>query len=91
LYITLFNLLIANGFLIYLFMLSGFKRKLYNLIPWAITVPFYWILQSWACYKGLWQLIHNPFYWEKTDHGLTTFKVSHEGGMNQAPESKTQP
>jgi len=81
LYITLFNLSVANGFLIYLFMLSGFKRKYFNLIPWAITVPFYWILQSWAGYKGLWQLIHNPFYWEKTHHGLTTFEVDHETGV----------
>ncbi|NWF36807.1 glycosyltransferase family 2 protein [Mariprofundus sp. KV] len=78
LYINLFNLLIANGFLIYLFMLSGFKRRYFDLIPWALTVPFYWILQSWAGYKGLWQLIHNPFYWEKTHHGLTTFEVGHE-------------
>ncbi len=78
LYISLFNLLIANGFLIYLFMLSGFKRRYFGLIPWALTVPFYWILQSWAGYKGLWQLIHNPFYWEKTHHGLTSFEVSHE-------------
>ncbi|MBL4774504.1 MAG: glycosyltransferase [Mariprofundus sp.] len=91
LYITLFNLLIANGFLIYLFMLSGFKRKLYNLIPWAITVPFYWLLQSWAGYKGLWQLIHNPFYWEKTDHGLTTFQVTHEAGVDHAAKAKPQP
>lgn len=78
LYINLFNLLIANGFLIYLFMLSGFKRRYFDLIPWALTVPFYWILQSWAGYKGLWQLIHNPFYWEKTHHGLTTFEVAHD-------------
>lgn len=78
LYINLFNLLIANGFLIYLFMLSGFKRRYFDLIPWALTVPFYWILQSWAGYKGLWQLIHNPFYWEKTHHGLTTFDVAHD-------------
>jgi len=82
LYITLFNLAIANGFLIYLFMLSGFKRKLYGLIPWAITVPFYWLLQSWAGYKGLWQLIHNPFYWEKTDHGLTKFEVGDDAGQS---------
>jgi len=81
LYITLFNLLIANGFLIYLFMLSGFKRRYFGLIPWALTVPVYWMLQSWAGYKGLWQLIHNPFYWEKTHHGLTTFEVNHSAGV----------
>jgi len=92
LYITLFNLLIANGFLIYLFMLSGFKRRYFGLIPWALTVPLYWLLQSWAGYKGLWQLVHNPFYWEKTHHGLTTFTVEHREGsqpsdLNQAPAS----
>jgi len=80
LFVTLFNLLIANGMLIYLFMLSGFKRRYFGLIPWALTVPFYWGLQSWAGYKGLWQLIHNPFYWEKTHHGLTSFEVSHDVG-----------
>jgi len=52
------------------------------LIPWAITVPFYWLLQSWAGYKGLWQLIHNPFYWEKTDHGLTKFEVGDDVGQS---------
>ena len=89
LYITLFNLLIANGFLIYLFMLSGFKRRYFSLIPWALTVPLYWLLQSWAGYKGFWQLIHNPFYWEKTHHGLTTFEVTHD--MGAAAKSAARP
>jgi len=76
LYINLINLLIGNGFLIHLFMLSGFKRHYYKLMPWSLTVPFYWVLMSWAGYKGLWQLIFNPFYWEKTHHGLTSFATT---------------
>jgi len=88
LYITLFNLLVANGMLVYLFMLSGFKRRYFGLIPWALTVPFYWVLQSWAGYKGLWQLIHNPFYWEKTHHGLTTFEVTHDVTAGQPGKPK---
>jgi glycosyltransferase XagB len=35
---------------------------------------------SVAAYKGLWQLITNPFYWEKTNHGISKFtagEVSH--------------
>ncbi len=75
LYISLFNLLIGNGFLIYLCMFSVFKRHYYSLIPTALTVPIYWLLMSWAAYKGLIQLINKPFYWEKTTHGLTTFKA----------------
>jgi len=93
LYVSLFNLLIANGMLIYLFMLSGFKRKYFELTPWALTVPLYWMLQSWAGYKGLWQLVHNPFYWEKTDHGLTSFTVAHDvnqSSVHSDPPSTTQ-
>lgn len=78
LYISLFNLLIGNGFLIYLSMLSVFKRHLYSLIPFALTAPVYWLLMSVAAYKALWQLIHKPFFWEKTIHGLA--------GPEQLPE-----
>lgn len=74
LYLSLFNLLIGNGFLVYLSSLSVFKRRMYRLIPYALTNPLYWLLMSWAAYKGLWQLVHNPFYWEKTQHGVTRMK-----------------
>jgi glycosyltransferase XagB len=56
-------------------MLAVFKRRYYELILFAVLNPFYWLLHSIAAYKGLWQLIYKPFYWEKTNHGLT--KVSH--------------
>ncbi|MBI5178669.1 MAG: hypothetical protein HZA04_05365, partial [Nitrospinae bacterium] len=36
-------------------------------------MPFYWMMMSFAAYKGLWQLLYNPFYWEKTVHGLSKF------------------
>ena len=65
------NLLLGNGLLIYLNLLAGLRRKYYRLIPFALSAPFYWVLQSIAAYKGLWQLIVNPFYWEKTVHGLS--------------------
>jgi hypothetical protein len=28
---------------------------------------------SVAAYKGLWQLVTRPFYWEKTAHGISKF------------------
>ncbi|MDW8058616.1 MAG: glycosyltransferase [Thermomicrobium sp.] len=73
LYISLFNLLIGNGVMIYLGMLAGFKRRRYGLIPFALLNPFYWILHSIASYKAVWQLITKPFYWEKTRHGLSRY------------------
>lgn len=74
LYISLFNLLFGNGFFIYVTALGAFKRHYYKLIPFAITVPVYWLMMSIAAYKALWQLIYNPFYWEKTDHGLSNYE-----------------
>lgn len=44
----------------------------YGLIKYAILTPVYWMLMSVAAYKALFQLIKNPFYWEKTDHGLAS-------------------
>jgi cellulose synthase/poly-beta-1,6-N-acetylglucosamine synthase-like glycosyltransferase len=71
LYISLFNLLIGNGVLMYLSMVGAFKRHYYRLMPTALSVPAYWAMMAVASYKGLWQLINNPFHWEKTQHGLT--------------------
>ena len=36
----------------------------------AVLVPGYWVLQSIAAFKALYQLFFRPFYWEKTVHGL---------------------
>ncbi len=73
LYISLFNLLLGNGIAIYLNMLAVFKRRYYDLIPWALLNPVYWVLHSIAAYKALWQLITKPHYWEKTLHGISRY------------------
>ena len=73
-YMALTNLAIGNFMGIYLNMLSIFKRKNYNLIFYAILNPLYWILHSIAAYKALWQLFTKPFYWEKTEHGISKVK-----------------
>jgi cellulose synthase/poly-beta-1,6-N-acetylglucosamine synthase-like glycosyltransferase len=36
----------------------------------ALLAPLYWILQSIAAVKALYQLLFRPFFWEKTVHGL---------------------
>lgn len=71
----LFNLFIGNFIGVYLNMLGVFKRKEFSLLPYALLNPFYWLFfHSVAAYKGLWQLFANPFYWEKTDHGISSIK-----------------
>ena len=71
--VSLANLIVGNSCLIYLSMLAVAKRRCHSLLPQALTVPGYWLLQSIAAYKALWQLVRNPFYWEKTVHGISKF------------------
>jgi cellulose synthase/poly-beta-1,6-N-acetylglucosamine synthase-like glycosyltransferase len=72
LYLNLFNLVIGNVAFTYLAVVAPLKRGLYNLIPYGLSVFAYWVLMSIAAYKGLWQLVTRPFYWEKTQHGLSS-------------------
>ena len=37
----------------------------------ALLVPLYWMLQSVAALKALYQLVFRPSYWELTVHGLS--------------------
>ena len=69
--LSVFNFMAGNLLMIYINMIAVFRRKSYSLILFAITNPIYWLMHSISAYKGLFQLISKPFYWEKTNHGLT--------------------
>ena len=71
LWVSLANFVLGNAIMVYLSMMGPFKRGAFGLILWALLNPVYWLLHSIAAYKGLWQLLTRPHYWEKTDHGLT--------------------
>lgn len=69
--ISLANLLLGNGALMFLSMIAPLRRGWLGLIPFSLTTFFYWVLISIAAYKALWQLMRDPFYWEKTQHGVS--------------------
>jgi cellulose synthase/poly-beta-1,6-N-acetylglucosamine synthase-like glycosyltransferase len=71
LFISIFNLMVGNILMIYINMMAVFKRRYFELILFAIANPIYWLMHSAAAYMGLYQLIVKPFYWEKTNHGLS--------------------
>ncbi len=71
-HVAFFSLIFGNGTAILLNMIGIFKRRNYKLLGFALTNPLYWCMHSMASYIALWQLITKPFYWEKTDHGLTS-------------------
>lgn len=71
LFMSIFNLMVGNILMIYVNMMAVFKRRYYELILFAIANPIYWLMHSISSYKALYQLVTNPFYWEKTNHGLS--------------------
>ena len=83
LFLALFNLLAGNGAFMFLSMIAPIRRGWLELIPYSLTVFGYWIMMSIAAYKALWQLLYRPFYWEKTQHGLSRHSVSQHGGSQQ--------
>jgi glycosyltransferase XagB len=63
------SLLLGNAALIYLNMLCVLRRGWLDLVPAALATPLYWALISCAGYRAAHQLVVNPFYWDKTEHG----------------------
>ncbi len=93
LFFSLFNLIIGNGLFLYLMMIAPYRRKWTGLSPWALTVMGYWVMMSIAAYKALGQLIFNPFYWEKTEHGLSQqtaneLALAHRDQLESTPQTE---
>ncbi len=50
-------------------MLAVAARERRFLLPWVPTMGLYFPLGVVAAYKALWELVFNPFFWDKTQHG----------------------
>ena len=68
-------MLLANFLFILVNLLACRLRNYKDLWVVALLSPFYWLLASVAAWKGAFQLIRRPHYWEKTVHGLTSVSV----------------
>jgi cellulose synthase/poly-beta-1,6-N-acetylglucosamine synthase-like glycosyltransferase len=71
-YLAASMLFVGNFVFLYLNVAGSIQRGLFGLAKYALLTPLYWGLMSVAAWKGFSQLITNPFYWEKTTHGLHT-------------------
>lgn len=72
-------MLTANGGIILINLLACRRRGYCDLWLAALLSPIYWTLASVAAWRGAWQLIRNPHYWEKTNHGLSQVEPSING------------
>lgn len=78
------NLIAGSGGIILLNFLGVIERKQYHLILSTLTSPAYWMLMSVASYRSLYQLIFNPSYWDKTQHGISSvFANQQQAEMEQ--------
>lgn len=70
-HISLAGIFLSNGIFAYLAMLAPVRRGWFELRPYGLAAPFYWLLISCAAARALWQLFTNPWHWEKTIHGVS--------------------
>ncbi|WP_252731514.1 glycosyltransferase family 2 protein [Lentibacter algarum] len=47
------------------------RPDLKHLLMWVPTMHFYYPLGAIAAYKALYELVLKPFYWDKTQHGIS--------------------
>ncbi len=69
-YLSLISLVVGNAYFVYFNAVAAYARGYHNLVLYAFLSPFYWVLMSIGAWKGLYQLLVKPYYWEKTIHGL---------------------
>ncbi|MDQ2065863.1 glycosyltransferase [Xinfangfangia sp. CPCC 101601] len=51
--------------------LVALKRSGQTLAPlWVVSLHLYFMLAAVAAYKGFWEMLTRPFYWDKTLHGI---------------------
>ena len=86
--------LIVSGLTFYYFGICGaIVRRDYDLTKFALLTPLYGALQSIAAWKGFFQLLNRPHYWEKTAHGFFMpglAEANRHALSNSRPESLTE-
>ena len=70
LFVCTLALVLGNVFFALVHVIACLRARIPELIPFAIAMPLYWVIISVGAWKGFFQLLYKPFYWEKTQHGL---------------------
>ncbi|WP_017935298.1 glycosyltransferase [Nocardioides sp. Iso805N] len=61
----------GNGAMIVFAGIAAWRRYGWRIALYAVFNPIYWLMHSVAAWRAAYQLIFDPFTWEKTPHGLT--------------------
>ena len=71
-----FCLFVGNFAFVYVNLLGCYKRRYDSLLLWNLLTPVYWMMMSYSGWRAFIQFFRNPFFWEKTQHGLVQKKTS---------------
>jgi cellulose synthase/poly-beta-1,6-N-acetylglucosamine synthase-like glycosyltransferase len=47
------------------------RKEHRHLMPYVLTLPFYYPMAAISAYKAIKELVVEPFYWDKTEHGIS--------------------
>ena len=72
-YSGLLGWLFGNFVFYYLNLMAAYEFDDEKVFTAALRLPLYWVMMAIAAFKALLQLVFKPAYWEKTQHGLSSF------------------
>ena len=75
-YPSILSFVVGNFVLFYSYAYVCVRRNYIELTRFALLAPLYWVLMSIGAWMGLVSLIRNPFYWAKTEHGVSLSDTS---------------
>ena len=55
-----------------------------HLMWWVFTTPFYYPLGALAAFKALHEFVVSPFFWDKTEHGVTPLQAPQAPALPKA-------
>ena len=90
-YAAVAQLLVGNFVFTYANLAGTIHRGYFHLVRYALFTPIYWGFMSMAAWKGFRQLVTNPFYWEKTVHGLDASHAPALPASGPAPAAALAP
>jgi hypothetical protein len=71
----------------------GLSRRGLNASAWVLALmPLHWLLLSLAAWRALYQLLRDPYRWEKTEHGLahtSRRRAAFERTVGKVPRNET--
>ncbi len=85
-YSGLFGWLFGNFMFFYLNLMVAYDFEEEKVFMAALRLPLYWVMMAIAAFKALLQLVFKPNYWEKTEHGLSSFSRAPDSESVTSPE-----